>query len=58
MPHTLVSLFILTLESVYFITTFLLLAHLGLATREAQFSSAHSRPIAKDFVDGKKVILQ
>ena len=35
-------------------TTFLPLTHLLLATREAQFSSAHSRPIAKDFVDGKR----
>ena len=30
------------------------LTHLLLATREAQFSSAHLRPIAKDFVDGKR----
>ena len=28
------------------------------ATREAQIASAHSRLIAKDFIDGKKVILQ
>ena len=38
----------------YLITVFLPLTHLLLATREAQFSSAHSRPIAKDFVDGKR----
>ena len=35
--------------------TFLPLTHLLLATREAQYSSAHSRPIAKGFVDGRRL---
>ena len=39
----------------HLITTLRPLTHLLLATREAQYSSAHSRPIAKDFVDGRRL---